>query len=278
MTRYSCGQCGASIYNHYSDTGHAHVASGIVDRAEGILVFQQHWFLADTKDGGLGSWLHGLSWAGLPEGEKWKPTSRPAVKKDAPDSADGSELLRCHCQCRGVQFIITRPNNESSNASSPVPDVLVPYHSQSPKTIPSSAWWLRANGTEYLAGTCACNSCRLSSGYDIQAWAFVPQTNIRQLDGKELDYGMGTLKRYSHSKGAYREFCGTCGATVFWHCDQRPGIVDVSAGLLDAEEGAKAEDWLEWATERVSFEECAQNTTLVSSVSRGLKEWGADRE
>lgn len=278
LTRYSCGQCGASIYNHDSDTGDDHVATGVVDEAEGILSFKQHIFVGNTKDGGLCSWLDGPSWTGLQEqSEMWKPTPKAAVKDKMLETAEESEVLKCYCQCRGVQFNITRPNKASSDVSSPLPDVLVLNHSQSPQKIPDFAWWLRANGTKYLAGTCACNSCRLSAGYDIQAWAFVPKTNIRRLDGEEMDYRMGTLKRYSHSKGAYREFCSTCGATVFWHCDERPGIIDVSVGLLDAEEGARAEDWLEWATGRVSFEECAQNKTLVSSVSQGLRKWGANR-
>lgn len=278
LTRYSCGQCGASIYFHDWETGDDVIASGVVEKSEGILSFQEHIFVGDTKDGGVSNWIDGPSWTGFNEkSDLWKPASNFAAEERSERTGDGDEVLKCYCQCRGVQFNITRPNKDSSTVSSPVPDVLIPYHSQSPQTDSNSTWWLRANGTKYLAGTCACNSCRLSSGADIQAWAFVPKSNIRQLDGKELDYSMGTLKRYQHSKRAYRDFCGTCGATVFWHCDERPGIVDVSVGLLDAEEGARAEDWLEWATERVSFEECALNKTLVSSVSRGLKKWGAEQ-
>ncbi|KAL8762622.1 MAG: hypothetical protein Q9184_001423 [Pyrenodesmia sp. 2 TL-2023] len=278
LTRYSCGQCGATIYIHDSGTGEDFVASGVIDKSEGILSFKEHIFVGDTKDGGLSSWIDGPSWTEWSEkSEIWKPTENTIVEERSTGPQDGGEVLKCYCQCRGVQFNITRPNKDSSNVSSPVPDVLIPHHLQSSQTDANSAWWLRANGTKYLAGICACNSCRLSTGADLQAWAFVPKSNIRQLDGKELEYSMGTLKRYQHSKRAYREFCGTCGATVFWHCDERPGVVDVSVGLLDAEEGARAENWLEWATDRVSFEECAQNKTLVSSISRGLRKWGAEQ-
>lgn len=237
LTRYFCGSCGASIYNHDSITGNENIASGILEKAEGILIFKQHTFVDDTRDGGLSSWLEGLSWTGQPEhSEKTQPASRRASRNHPTEPIDLTSTLNCYCQCRGVQFEITRPNKDSSSVSSPVPDVMVPYHSQSAQNIPYFAWWLRANGTKYFAGTCACNSCRLATGYDIQAWAFVPKTNIRQSDGKELQYTMGSLGRYSHSPGAYREFCNTCGATVFWHCDERPGIVDISAGLLDAEQ------------------------------------------
>ncbi|KAL8663375.1 MAG: hypothetical protein Q9202_003894 [Teloschistes flavicans] len=126
-----------------------------------------------------------------------------------------------------------------------------------------------------------------SSGYDLQAWCFVSKVNIRQIDGKELDYEMGMLKQYCHSQGAYRNFCQRCGATVFWHDDERPGVVDVSVGLLDAEEGARSEDWLEWATARVSFEEFASNKTLVSSelqlgttedLTKGQKDRGTSKK
>ncbi|KAL8951624.1 MAG: hypothetical protein Q9222_002424 [Ikaeria aurantiellina] len=274
LTRYFCGNCGASIYNHDAATGNYNIASGVLDKSEGLLTFRQHIYAVDTKDGGLSSWLDGLTWAGEPEkSEKIDVSRLAAAMESASEAKKSSQVLKCHCQCGGVQFNITRPDRESRNVFSPLPDLMVPYHLPQPQKNPGFAWWLRANGTKYFAGTCACDSCRLSTGYDIQAWAFVPKTNIRQMNGEEMNYEMGTLKRYVHSRRAEREFCGTCGATVFWHCDERPGIIDVSAGLLDAEEGARAEDWLEWATERVSFEECAQNKTLVASVSEGLRRW-----
>lgn len=47
-------------------------------------------------------------------------------------------------------------------------------------------------------------------------------------------------------------------------------MIDVSVGLLDAEEGARAERWLEWR-DRVSFGEMAQNGALVEMLGRGLK-------
>ncbi|CAJ2503617.1 Uu.00g110110.m01.CDS01 [Anthostomella pinea] len=50
---------------------------------------------------------------------------------------------------------------------------------------------------------------------------------------------------YRSSSGVVREFCDRCGATVFWHDGDRPELIDVSVGLLDAAEGARAESWLE---------------------------------
>lgn len=99
------------------------------------------------------------------------------------------------------------------------------------------------------------------------------------------------LKAYESSPGVIRNFCGTCGATVFWHDKWRPEIIDVSVGLLDAPEGARAEDWLEWWGERVSFEENANGRgeggggdkgwDLIPALKRGLVAWhktGRDME
>ncbi|KAL8681392.1 MAG: hypothetical protein Q9186_002467 [Xanthomendoza sp. 1 TL-2023] len=265
LIRHFCGHCGASIYLHIPETGDDEIATGVLDQAEGILQFKQHIFLASTKDGGLSSWLDGPAWTGWGEGsmeqseEYSQPTPTSQTRSGKKDN-ESDERLKCHCHCRGVEFYITRPNEASSN--------------NQPR---DATWWLRANGSKYMAGICACNSCRLAAGYDTQAWAFIPKSNIRQVDGKEMEYSMGTLKRYVHSEGHYREFCSRCGATVFWHDEERPKVVDVSAGLLDAEEGARAEGWVEWRTERVGFEECAQNKSFVSKLSEGLRKWGEAR-
>jgi hypothetical protein len=154
----------------------------------------------------------------------------------------------------------------------------VPYSKTDPAIVKNPGdvkWWLRGKGgTKYLAGTCACRSCRLASGFEIQTWAFVPRSNIfmysRPRAGVEtsdrdalpepLDFENvppDVLRSYESSTGVAREFCPRCGATVFWHNKERSELIDVSVGLLDATEGARAETWLEWWTGRVSFAEDA---------------------
>jgi len=196
------------------------------------------------------------------------------MKKKANTNPD---KLEGQCHCGGVKFYITRPNADSKNVQSPFSDLIVPYHLASPENPKNETWWLRDNDTKYLAGTCTCRSCRASSGFEIQPWAFVPKCNIKKEDGSPLDYDMGTLKRYESSKDIWREFCGCCGATVFWHCKERPDLIDVSVGLLDPKEGARVEGWLDWWTGRVSFEEMAVSRSLVASLEEGLKLWGEER-
>jgi hypothetical protein len=193
-----------------------------------------------------------------------------------PQRQEGEEdRLKAQCHCGGVKFYITRPNEESKKAQSPFPDLMVPFHTgASPANPEHETWFLRSNGTKYLAGTCTCTSCRVSMGFEIQTWAFIPKCNIFQENGQGLDFEMGTMRRYGSSEGVSREFCGTCGSTVFWHCEERPELIDVSVGLLDPAEGARVESWLDWWTQRVSFEEMAVSRRLVESLEAGLKGWG----
>lgn len=273
QTRYFCGDCGCSIYQEKEKSGTVELCTGALKTA-GLVEFNEHIFVADTIDGGLSDWILNAS--------SWKETQHESNHLDGATRSKLSETLRGssqtphlrgYCHCRGVQFTITCPNETPNIKNVPWPDLIMPYHSKSSENSGDEKWWLRANNTKYLAGTCACNSCRLGSGYDIQTWAFIPKANINLLSGEGLNYAMGTLRQHESSRGIYREFCRICGATVFWHSGNRPEIVDVSVGLLDSERGARAEDWLEWWTERVSFEELALNKTYIALLRKGLREW-----
>ncbi|EXJ69004.1 uncharacterized protein A1O5_07939 [Cladophialophora psammophila CBS 110553] len=285
------------VHVHTNDTWS--VCSGVVDNVEilgatsapSLEKIVQHEFVGDTKDGGLAICLAQVDGPAIPlylqgpDGAKVEgltgglftriddissATSKGEVNQIRLASGDSSKL-HAGCHCGGVNFLITRPNALSKQCWSPWPDLIVPYHSSSSENREDVKWWLRANDSKYLAGTCACRSCRLGSGSPIQAWAFIPKANLLQLDGKPLDYNMETLKQIESSKGCFREFCRRCGATVFWHCLERPGLVDVSVGLLRASEGSRAMSWLNWWTERVSFREDALDEMLIDNLEKGLQ-------
>ena len=257
------------------------MCSGLIENGGGLTRLDHHIFVKDTVDGGARDWIPEVdAWEGFMDvSEKLEPGWKDGSAKNKADGSsekkEPEKELQAYCRCKGVCFKITRPDASSADLNAPRGDIV--SESSPPKTQSEKidrAWWLRENGTKYLGGTCACSDCRLVSGYDIQTWAFVPQANILQPDGKPFDFKAGTLKRYNSSKGVYREFCSKCGATVFFHADRRPGLIDVSAGLLDAEEGTRAEDWLSWETGRVSYGEEAQNKELIKALGEGLKQWG----
>ncbi|KAI1141042.1 hypothetical protein F5Y05DRAFT_376162 [Hypoxylon sp. FL0543] len=336
-----CSTCGCHIFQHRKHSndddegpdGLWAVATGIIigrDMArnaeelgdtedEGklpLLRVTGHIDTAGTRDGGLSPFIDvgdaeepgGLVKHGH-EGAS-SPHHTASLTKD---------VLQAHCQCKNVRFYITRPDASSRLPHSGFPDLMVPFKT-SPREVVTNPrnekWWLCPQGdpnpTKYLAGTCACRSCRLASGFEIQTWGFVPRSNIfflhpsppsftssashttlshsassPSLSGAiPLDFATlppGILQSYESSPGVLREFCPRCGATVFWHDRWRPDLIDVSVGLLDTPEGARAERWLDWWCGRVSFEEDADNGRvgeaakwargLVSGLARGLRRW-----
>lgn len=292
MVRYFCSTCGSHVCVHIVHSNTWKVATGIWDRTDGIIDWMGSKWIDETLDGGLSVALHTIKVADgvdhplgrwmlndIQSGRAVEAPPEQLLRYERPELPNDSEdRLAASCYCGGVKFYITRPNEASKKVRSTFPDFIVPFGNGVPPANPKNeTWWLRCNDTKYIAGTCTCKSCRTSLGFEIQTWAFVPKCNIFQGDEKPMEYEMGTLKRYESSEGIWREFCGVCGATVFWHCDWRPDLVDVSTGLFDPKEGARAESWLEWWTERVSFKEMAVSTNLINALEDGLKGWKTSR-
>ncbi|VUC26835.1 unnamed protein product [Clonostachys rosea] len=287
--RYFCRACGCHIFrNRENGRGEAEwgVATGVIsktdDGAIGEVKFTDHMHVSDTKDGGIAKWIL--------LGDKER------VSKEANRSGDESiqsSTLEATCACGTVTLHLTRPDANSLIPRRNYPDLTHAY-CDTPTSILSNAsdekWWVR--GSKYLAGTCACQSCRLTSGFEIQTWAFVPRANIsiRIPDGETigrnipLDFDSlpsGILQSFKSSPGVTREFCGTCGATIFWHETEDADVIDVSAGLLRGNDGACADSWLEWWKDRVSFAEDVQSgrkgplataaKNLIDTLSVGMQ-------
>jgi hypothetical protein len=291
LTEYFCKTCGALMLTHakrgaYSSRGaHWDVMSGTLEKAEGVFELVGYEYVADTIDGGFADFLPSVNgkqlerWPVRPnQGEQlplyWQSPDRPNI---TPDPAD---KLHCHCKCGGVEFWIARPSERSKKALGPWPDLIIPYHSTEPRPD-HSGWWLRDNGKKFLAGNCSCNSCRLDTGMEFQSWCFIPTIDISlDVAGKKpYSVPFGTLKAYQSSPDVTRYHCGVCGASVFFTCEDRTDLVDVAVGLLDAPEGARAESWLEWRMNRLSFREDAfpRAETLTLAMEEGQQAW-AERQ
>lgn len=255
--------------------------------------YSDHHFVENTGDGGLSVWLPQIK----------SSLSGPSHLDTTLSSPGVPSSVQATCGCGSVRFLITHPDASSRLPRSNYADLLHPYQSTPAEHIvnPSDEkWWLcprKGGSTVYLAGLCACRSCRLASGFEIQAWAFVSRSNIFVLDrssaiasddamGKPLTFPLSPsqVSTYESSPGVLRDFCATCGATLFWHDRWRPDLIDVSAGLLSAPEGVRAEGLLEWHTGRVSFAENAElgrtgpmgrsARQLVDEIEAGLRQWG----
>ncbi|KAF2501239.1 hypothetical protein BU16DRAFT_569388 [Lophium mytilinum] len=282
LTRYFCPTCGTHLYLKYNSNGHLSVSTGSLDRTDGVVKFKGHMWISDTKDGSASDLIPSIDFTPLKRWAK-EALSSPEIplgwKNPEPNLPPSStEKLRAHCHCNGVSFYISRPNTVSCAATSPFPDLLVPYHSStSPANPTNTPWWL-PTPTQYLSGTCACTSCRRSSGFEITWWAFVPAANISLSDGSPFTRYFGTQTAYRSADHCVRTFCSVCGCTVFWDGDERPSIVDVAMGLLDAPEGARAEKWVKWCDTRVSFAELGRAGGLVKGLEEGLRRYGVERD
>jgi hypothetical protein len=315
-----CANCGCHIFrsmeNPESNTNDAldsiwEVSTGVLDKIDPSLHLRAFVRTGETRDGGLSIWLdEHLSSGNANLASYYGPSpyldfeTSSHYTEDRPNhlfsvDSGANSNLQAKCLCGTVHFHITRPDASSFLPHSPFPDLMIPYHSQSPliPNLRDEKWWLRPNN-KYLAGACACRSCRLTSGFEIQCWTFVPRTNIvfdlpsefspgsTEANALPLDFNdpriKDVLRSYNSSPGVVREFCGTCGATVFWHDAERPDLIDVSIGLLRSPIGARAEDWLDWWTDRVSFSEDGirgrKSLGIIQGLEKGFKEMGEARK
>ncbi|KAM6512048.1 hypothetical protein FALCPG4_017035 [Fusarium falciforme] len=293
-TRYFCASCGchlfraAKIEEEGLDWG---AATGAVTclsvQSSSLGRFTSHQYVSDTKDGGLSVWIKSLD--GHFDG-------REAIIPNPQPIKPASDSLEASCSCGNVKFHITRPNGDSRVPRRDFTDLMFPYKTTDEHTKQNpndEKWWIQDSGNKYLAGTCACRSCRLISGFEVQTWAFVPRANIffhvPEKNGTEsivpLDFATlppGILTSYSSSPNVRREFCGTCGATIFWHEKSLDDVIDISVGLFRAPDGARAESWLEWWQGRVSFAEEVNTgrtgpeakvaSELINELENGMKE------
>lgn len=284
VSRFFCRTCGAHVFAQSKPSGRYLVASGVLIAEDIPAVHSiQHWKVGDTGDGGLSAYLPGWPSTDIScrleaqsRSSEVSEQGRTAISQNPPESSKNLQdqnKLQARCHCGGVDFFITPPDASSTQAWSQWCDLLIPYYSDF-ADLDNKAdvkWFLRKENTKYLAGTCACPSCRLHSGFPIQVWAFIPKSNIFNADGSPLAFGHGTMRQYKSSPGVYREFCDRCGATVFWHNDGRPTLIDVSAGLIRGK-NARSEELLDWATQRVSFAEMAIQKDLVKRLEKGIQE------
>jgi hypothetical protein len=299
ITTYFCKRCGCTMLSHCLPkttstyrSGSWDVMTGTLETFDGILDLKGHEYIHDTLDGGFSDFLPALNNRHL---ERWShdingETSQLPLywrSPEIPKNLKTTARLHAHCKCNNIRFYIARPSPQSSTASRAWPDLLIPHYTQQhnkPLDAAHETWYLRANKTRFLAGLCSCNSCRLASGQEITAWAFIPAIDI-SLDAEgqiplpsvtEND-SFGSLQTYASSTNVTRSFCSVCGAIVFFSETKRSKttLLDVAVGLLEAPEGARAESWLEWRTERLSFREDAVGRAgrLVEGIEKGMREF-----
>jgi hypothetical protein len=213
---------------------------------------RSHAFTKSSLDGGLSAMFSHIDGRQL---DFFNPPSPDASKAGDNIRVNTEEQLRAECHCGGVSFSIARPRKEFL---------------ASPE---SEGWILPKDTSKWLALLDLCDDCRLVDGSNVMAWMFVPVDHISPSPPAGLI--IGSSKSYKSSEEVLRTFCGTCGATVFYSCTDRPGIVDVAVGILRGPEGVMIENWALWRG-RVSFPDDGKyDPGFSKALIEGLKGWGS---
>ncbi len=83
----------------------------------------------------------------------------------------------------------------------------------------------RAVGTPMHQALCHCGNCRRAAGAQSVAWVTFKTDQVEFVQGERSQYKSETQATWS--------FCGTCGTTLSYENDRRPGDIDLTVGSLD---------------------------------------------
>lgn len=261
LTRYFCSTCGAHFLGcvQLGDAKIWFASAASIDAEEEVWDFTGHVFVGSTGDGGLAPLLQEIGGKQLGLWETWAGKSAPWHPPDRPEAAElvsnEPNLLRAHCHCGGVAFFISRPNGDETFTEIDENNV-------------------RKHKDKWLGIHDVCTSCRLTISTWVISWIFPSRDKITLADGSPYpaDGIFGTAKAYSSSTGVNRTFCGECGAAVSYVSDDRPHVIDVAAGLLDHDrQDVRAEDWIEWRSYKLAWEEDAVWKSARDALKRGLQ-------
>jgi hypothetical protein len=261
LTRYFCSTCGAHFLGcvQLSDEQIWFVSAASVDAEEAVWNFAGHVFVGSTGDGGMAPLLHNIGGKELGLWDTWAGKSAPWHLPDHPaavaPASNKPDRLRAHCHCGGIEFFISRPNGDETFTE-------IDEHN------------VRRHKDKWLGIHDVCTSCRLTISTWVISWIFPSRDKITLADGSPYpaDGIFGTAKAYSSSAGVDRTFCGHCGAAVSYVCEDRPHVIDVAAGLLDHDhQDVRAEDWIEWRSYKLAWEDDAVWLRAGDALKKGLQ-------
>jgi len=158
------------MFTRCSQSDAFEVMTGTLDDPERFVKVVDIQCVQTTVDGGFSAWLPTVGAKFLPRWSRTRdesdllPLEWPCPLEKGHHPKEPSVLA--HCNCKGVSFDITRPDAKSGDFKASLPDTVTGYVDGEEPLPSAEKWWLPCDG-RYVAGTCACTSCRLASGMDI---------------------------------------------------------------------------------------------------------------
>ncbi|KAF2755259.1 hypothetical protein EJ05DRAFT_479053 [Pseudovirgaria hyperparasitica] len=276
-----CATCSSPLFFHKPASDWLGAFTGQLRNDPDLVRLEDNIFVTDTRDGGASAWLGKCNADGT-VARRWKghiggemvPNDWPGVAalKGSYERNDVRELsARCHCG--GVAFTMAQGEYEGT-AREALPFFVDPVSKKN------------------LGGFDACDTCRQSSGVEVFNWTFSELSYLRCADGNPVakdvfslkdavdgkDARLGTLAYFASSKGVQRYFCSRCSACVFYAVEDRPVLVDVAIGLLDAPDGARGDNFLAWAFGKIGQIQDGQGGWREGFLKKSEEECDAWRE
>lgn len=94
-------------------------------------------------------------------------------------------------------------------------------------------------GPDKFACFCYCESCQRAAGAPVVAWATYARNSFRVTQGE--------MHWHQSSPGVTRGICSSCGSSISYENEMRPGEIDISLNCLDNPAGVtlRAHIWTE---------------------------------
>lgn len=296
LTVLFCGTCSSPMFfemhrardsnSESAPAGEYGVMTGALshDGPDGLVRLENHVFVGDTKDGGMsvfmqkpnGDGVEARRWMGLTSQSEEVAYDWPAELKSETEIQNKAAEIPVRCHCGGVDLFFKREKAEKE------------FMAMDKSELP---WFVHPQTKKLMASIDPCDSCRLSSGVDFWTWTFVLLRHIgfasrnngnnssfpndtKDLQaavskkGPDRDPDLGTLDYFASSKDVQRYFCSRCSASVFYAVDDRPDLVDLAVGLLDSEDGARAESLLCWSMVKTLPKSVWRNVDMLNGWRR----------
>jgi len=287
-TRYFCTTCGCNVFVYMHDDDRWLACAGIVEvsvndmeqkagddekdnrygkESRALSRPGYHEYVGSAADGGLAPYMLTLGGRAVPsyttDPSDGDPPLDPAKVLALRTNADISSAARdtsikVACFCSGVELRIAPPAYDDA----------------------SEGWYVTSDKSKYYARLCNCRSCRLTLGFPLQSWSYIPPSQLFTATGERLIVGpkakdadqIAKLRYYQSSENVLRAFCGDCGATMFYQSFDRPYIINVCPGVMRSKVGnVLVREWLNWDRKVVSKREEAVEEEMVEAWLRG---WG----
>ena len=123
-----------------------------------------------------------------------------------------------------------------------------------------SATRYRIHGDPEFAIVCHCRTCQLRTGSAFGFGAYFQDTNVEFLSGNRKTH---EFRSNESNRWIRNEFCETCGTTLSWTLEMRPGIRAIAGGTFDTPGWHQitrqiwtrsSHDWLEHMDDLPKFE------------------------